>query len=129
MDRSSRPTKKRFIIPADSAPLCAVVGSARERVPVQASTRTPSSPPRSSRRDPTPFAGTITELALLGEIAELLDVLFGDAQLNGFHAAVGADRLGHPPDAFRRRGRHRQDRLRLPFGFVDLLLRDSLPTP
>jgi hypothetical protein len=59
--------------------------------------------------------------------AELRDVLLGDAQLHGLEAARQLDRFGDArmPSASRWR---REDRRRLAFGLVDLLLR-ALPTP
>jgi hypothetical protein len=36
---------------------------------------------------------------LFGDIAELFDILFGNAQLNGLHAATCSNRLGNPANA------------------------------
>ena len=61
-------------------------------------------------------------LLFFGQLAELSDVLLGDAQLHGLVAAVQLDRLGDAADAFGGGRRDRQDRRRLTFRLVDLLL-------
>src|SRR5438132_6465633 len=58
----------------------------------------------------------------LRQLAELVDVCLGNAELHGFRAARNLHRFGHPTDAFRRGRRHRQNRGGLTLGLVDVLL-------
>src|ERR1700742_2601365 len=58
----------------------------------------------------------------LRQLAELLHIFFADTQLHGFDAAAVRQCDAHLPQTLRGRGRDGQNRLRLTFGFVDLLL-------
>src|SRR5277367_5405474 len=56
----------------------------------------------------------------LRQLAELLHVFLADAQLHGLDAAAIRERNADLPQAFGRRGGHREDGLRLAFALVDL---------
>src|SRR5882757_8467431 len=58
----------------------------------------------------------------LRELAELLHVLFADAQLHGFDAAAVGQCDAHLAQPLGRGARHGENGLRLTLGFVDLLL-------
>src|SRR5205823_12936349 len=58
----------------------------------------------------------------VGQLAELLDVVVGHAELHGLEAPGEVDGLRDAARAVRRRGGDGQDRGRGAFGLVDLLL-------